>query len=190
MGIALTPGSPDSVRFQGTTLTWSRCYKESDNKLDCVTCHNPHRNAETSAAWYESRCLQCHSSAGATVNRTRQTGERDGRECAEHSCPIQPASGCIECHMPKLATPMAHTRFHRSLHPRPSGARHEPTALMGATNVARHPQGDTDESSIIPDCGDSARRIEFSGRCAGRRRRQAGARPAAARGLYRSRVLR
>jgi hypothetical protein len=27
------------------------------------------------------------------------------------SCPIQRASGCIECRMPKLATPMAHTHF-------------------------------------------------------------------------------
>jgi tetratricopeptide (TPR) repeat protein len=107
LGIVLTPGSPNSIRFQGTTLTWSRCYKESDHNLDCVTCHNPHRNAETSTRWYESRCLQCHSYAGATANRAGGLAGAGPRQ----SCPIQPASGCIACHMPKLATSTAHTRF-------------------------------------------------------------------------------
>jgi formate-dependent nitrite reductase cytochrome c552 subunit len=110
MGIVLKPGSPDSVRFQGTTLTWSRCYKESDKQLDCLACHDPHGNAEASARWYESRCLQCHSSAGGAENHAVRsaTAVAAGRRT---SCPIQPASGCIECHMPKVATPMAHTRF-------------------------------------------------------------------------------
>jgi hypothetical protein len=110
LGVGLTPGSTKSIRFQGTTLTWSRCYKESDSKLDCVTCHNPHRNAETSAQWYVSRCLQCHSSASATVKRAGSLAsgiEASGRT----SCPVQPAFGCIGCHMPKLETRMAHTVF-------------------------------------------------------------------------------
>ena len=54
---------PGAVRFQGTTLTWSRCYTESNDTLDCTTCHNPHRNASTSPTYYESRCLSCHSGA-------------------------------------------------------------------------------------------------------------------------------
>ncbi len=39
---------PGSVRFQGTTLTWSRCFTKSGDALDCVTCHDPHRNVTTS----------------------------------------------------------------------------------------------------------------------------------------------
>ena len=31
-GRKLTPGSPESIRFQGVTLTWSRCYEESDQQ--------------------------------------------------------------------------------------------------------------------------------------------------------------
>jgi hypothetical protein len=109
-GVTLTPGSPDSIRFQGTTLTWSRCYKESDHKLDCVTCHNPHRNADTSMQWYESRCLRCHSSVGASANRT-PTPPIATESGGQTQCPIQPASGCIKCHMPKLETAMLHTAF-------------------------------------------------------------------------------
>jgi tetratricopeptide (TPR) repeat protein len=125
-GIVLKPGSPDAIRFQGTTLTWSRCYKESDQKLDCVTCHNPHRNVQTSPRWYESRCLQCHSSAGRTANRAGNppTSVAAGRRT---SCPIQPASGCIECHMPKLESTTAHTAFTDHfirVHPAPEANRH------------------------------------------------------------------
>jgi hypothetical protein len=110
MGVRLTPGTPNSIRFQGTTLTWSRCYKESDKKLDCVTCHNPHRNVETDVRWYESRCLQCHSSAGASVDRAGSAA--NGTESGgQTSCPVQPARGCIDCHMPKGETPMPHTAF-------------------------------------------------------------------------------
>ncbi len=109
-GVMLTPSSPDSIRFQGTTLTWSRCYNESEHNLDCVTCHNPHRNVETSTRWYESKCLQCHSSAGATANPTaRPASAADAGH--RTSCPIQPARDCIGCHMPKLATSTAHTLF-------------------------------------------------------------------------------
>jgi tetratricopeptide (TPR) repeat protein len=110
LGITPTQGSPNSIRFQGATLTWSRCYTESDNKLDCVTCHNPHRDAETTAQWYVSRCLQCHPAGGATVNRT---GSLAGKTEAsgQRSCPVQPASGCIECHMPTRESSTAHTVF-------------------------------------------------------------------------------
>ena len=108
--LKLSPGSPDSVRFQGTTLTWSRCYTESGNKLDCVSCHDPHQNLVTSAGWYESRCLQCHSSGGDDVDRSVEPTGRSER-VAKTSCPIQPANHCLDCHMPKVSTPMAHARF-------------------------------------------------------------------------------
>jgi len=109
-GIKLKRGSPEAVRFQAVTLTWSRCYEESGDKLDCMTCHNPHRNAETSVRSYESRCLQCHSSAGAAINRAGNPA-RGNEGGGQTSCPVQPASGCIGCHMPRTETDMAHTPF-------------------------------------------------------------------------------
>jgi tetratricopeptide (TPR) repeat protein len=107
---ALEAESPSAIRFQATTLTRSRCYIESGMKLDCVTCHNPHRDAETSLRWYESRCQQCHSPAGKTAKRSGATasGSVEGRST---SCPVQPARDCIACHMPKRETTIAHTPF-------------------------------------------------------------------------------
>jgi tetratricopeptide (TPR) repeat protein len=109
-GLRLVPGSPQSVRFQGTTLTWSRCYIESDGKLDCLTCHNPHKNAEADPHGYESKCLHCHSpAAGTTVlSQSLNVKTEPGRQS---SCPVQPGGGCIDCHMPKREALMAHTRF-------------------------------------------------------------------------------
>ena len=67
-GKTVSPDDPNSVRFQGTTLTWSRCYTESNDALDCVTCHDPHRNAVTSPSHYETRCLSCHGGAADSTS--------------------------------------------------------------------------------------------------------------------------
>ncbi len=73
---------PAWLRFQSITMSRSRCYTESGETLHCATCHDPHKNAETAPAYYEARCLSCHGS-GKTP------------------CPVNPAKGCIACHMPK-----------------------------------------------------------------------------------------
>jgi tetratricopeptide (TPR) repeat protein len=80
---------PAWLRFQNTTMSRSRCYTGSGEQLHCVTCHDPHRNAETSPPFYEGKCLSCHAS-GRTP------------------CPVNPASGCIECHMPRTWVPQTH----------------------------------------------------------------------------------
>ena len=58
-------------------------YRRAANALHCVTCHDPHKNAETSPVYYESKCQACHG-PGKTP------------------CPVNAASGCIECHMPRI----------------------------------------------------------------------------------------
>ncbi len=100
------PDAAASVRFQASTLVKSRCYTQSGQKLDCVTCHDPHQGAETSPKWYESRCIACHSSAGTG-------GRHADRPDAVHamSCPVSPSRGCIDCHMPRRASMTAHTTF-------------------------------------------------------------------------------
>jgi predicted CXXCH cytochrome family protein len=118
---------PVWYRFQALALTWSRCYNESGGSLSCITCHDPHRNVEKSAARNEAICLQCHRSgdAGArvpTVGRNAIPPHQQAPGLAPEptavgrnaippylfatpaapgkSCPVNPASGCISCHMP------------------------------------------------------------------------------------------
>jgi hypothetical protein len=98
-------------RFQALALTWSRCFKESEGKLSCVTCHDPHRNRETSPARNEAKCLGCHGSpkANPTASKRSPTSTARGKPAtgkddstrAQTVCPVNPTRGCIECHMPR-----------------------------------------------------------------------------------------
>jgi tetratricopeptide (TPR) repeat protein len=112
----LSPDDPRAaVRFQGTTLTWSRCYLESGNALDCTTCHDPHRNVSTSPAHYVGKCLECHSPdadeppAAGRRGADRARGPRDDR--ARSTCPVNPSGGCIGCHMPAVEGVVPHSTF-------------------------------------------------------------------------------
>jgi len=108
--IKLAPGGADTIRFQGTTLTWSRCYTESGDALSCVTCHNPHRNAEKKRELYETQCLECHGTATpAEAKKSAKLG-RAVRNMAS-PCPVEPTHNCIECHMPRVKTSVAHAEF-------------------------------------------------------------------------------
>jgi hypothetical protein len=113
-GKPVLPEDPHSIRFQGTTLTWSRCYTESNDRLDCATCHNPHRNVSTTTEHYEAKCLVCHShnptkNAGGTKERLRRFDLTNIPLAA--SCPINPATGCISCHMPSVQGTVPHSPF-------------------------------------------------------------------------------
>ncbi len=110
---AVLRDDPAAVRFQGTTLTWSRCFLESQDKLDCITCHDPHRNAVTSPKHYEAKCLSCH--AGPARPTDAQTPRSQPASLAESSgpaaCPVNPRNGCVACHMPSVKDVVPHTSF-------------------------------------------------------------------------------
>ena len=83
------PGTGHDEKFEAVSsvyrLRQSRCYLESGGKLECATCHDPHRiprGAEVLRE-YSAACLKCHASA-------------------EHPAGITAtAADCITCHMPK-----------------------------------------------------------------------------------------
>jgi hypothetical protein len=102
---------PYWIRFQGNTLTWSRCYTESAGALDCVTCHDPHRNAEHSASYYEAKCLSCHapSKSGDLPGQAAQSAQKPGP--SQGVCSINPTQGCLNCHMPPHRSEALHTTF-------------------------------------------------------------------------------
>lgn len=83
------PDAPINIRFQAVRLVRSKCFQRGN--LSCITCHNPHTNVATDAAFYRERCLSCHQSL-----KNHQTEAR--------------RSNCIECHMPR-SSPLPHLAF-------------------------------------------------------------------------------
>jgi len=75
-----------SVRVQAAELLQSRCFSQSEDRLGCSTCHNPHAPIASDAAVYVQRCLECHGPPNAV------------------SCPVSPAADCVRCHMPTVET--------------------------------------------------------------------------------------
>jgi hypothetical protein len=89
--VAPSAAVPDSglPRFQGRALGMSACFRKSEGRLSCISCHDPHANVERSSAHYDRVCLGCHS------NATSSPGGADSR-----SCRLGRRKNCIPCHMP------------------------------------------------------------------------------------------
>jgi hypothetical protein len=108
--IKRAPDDPQYVRSPGITLTFSRCYTESDGALSCLTCHDAHRDDQGQAPYFEAKCLSCHSAqAGA---ETKAGAEPSGASRAAGKkasvCPVNSSAKCLECHMPKVPMPTLH----------------------------------------------------------------------------------
>jgi predicted CXXCH cytochrome family protein len=102
-------------------MKFSRCYRESRGRLDCVSCHDPHQvpAPEEKTAYFRRQCLGCHEKAGCKLPAsTRLAQSKD--------------DNCVQCHMPRAnSIDIVHTATtdHRILrsprteatgHPRPA----------------------------------------------------------------------
>ena len=74
--------NPWNARHQPLMLAVSSCFRKSDGRLNCFTCHAPHAPLEQKLAAYDRACAKCHSSP-------RHTRPTEGRPCAG-------------CHMPAV----------------------------------------------------------------------------------------
>ncbi len=125
--------TPLHVISQVQQLALSRCARESQGKLWCGTCHDPHLQPKEPVAYFRAKCLACH-------------GEK---LLAKHS---KPNYNCIGCHMPRRpVSDGAHTVFtdHRiEIHPPPASgtpasippptervAWHEPAGALADRNL-------------------------------------------------------
>jgi nitrate reductase cytochrome c-type subunit len=83
--------------------------------MSCLTCHDPHRDAETSSTYYESKCLQCHTakvgSESPHVDRNTSAVGRLIESERKVACPVNPTKDCVSCHMPQVQTSIPHTTF-------------------------------------------------------------------------------
>jgi tetratricopeptide (TPR) repeat protein len=73
---------------QAYRLRRSRCFQQSQGRLTCITCHDPHnapRGAEATEH-YRGKCVACHPSV--TVANHPDTAKAD----------------CVSCHMPRRRT--------------------------------------------------------------------------------------
>jgi hypothetical protein len=130
---SVEPSDPEFTRVQGTTLMFSRCFTATKGAIHCATCHDPHRGLDTMRAHYEPKCIACHDAAASTrrgspahsaVAPKAAVGEPAGHP-APPICPVNPSSGCIDCHMPKVQDPgfkMRFTDHHIRIHRQPAAA--------------------------------------------------------------------
>lgn len=88
----------NNVRFQPYRIFHSKCYSD-DRKISCTACHNPHEPLREDAAYYDKRCLQCHSLKDKTAD-----------SAGGKSCPVADKD-CTSCHMPKVEVKAAHFKF-------------------------------------------------------------------------------
>ncbi len=78
---------------QPEQMQQSLCYRASQGRLGCISCHDPHvlPAAEQKAAYFRERCLRCHHNAGCRLPAQARLARKGGDDC-------------IGCHMPRGET--------------------------------------------------------------------------------------
>lgn len=71
-------------------LTSSKCFTESD-QMDCMTCHDPHRNQRGQKAYFNSKCIGCHQQNTTTCSISTTEMAQMGNDCIQCHMPVVPS---------------------------------------------------------------------------------------------------
>jgi hypothetical protein len=75
-------GDARNAKSEPLRLAASACFLRSNGRLNCLTCHGPHRELEQVASAYDARCRICHANPN-------------------HRQPVA-GQACVTCHMPSI----------------------------------------------------------------------------------------
>ena len=87
------------------SMKLSKCYRATNGRLGCLTCHNPHEPLKQDGAYYDSKCIACHSSNGSSAEVNGADAQTLAAKCRVGT------KDCVSCHMPKIGPREAHFKF-------------------------------------------------------------------------------
>jgi hypothetical protein len=90
---------PAFVRFQPYRLANSKCFIGNDKRISCLACHDPHQQLSHDQAFYDAKCLACHSASKTPAAAPM------AKICSVAK------SNCVSCHMPKIELPGVQVKF-------------------------------------------------------------------------------
>lgn len=81
------------INGHGYRMQQSECFQRSDGKLNCVSCHDPHRKIDASerVSHYRASCLACHEVVACETGHEIETVDAKQADC-------------VSCHMPEKRT--------------------------------------------------------------------------------------